>query len=53
MGGREKRPRNGDRLFEKVLVSGLRVRKMAGKSRTISGGGSVWLQDIRNTCRET
>ena len=39
--GREKRPRNAFRPFEKLLVSGLRVRKVARKTRTISGGGWI------------
>ena|SRR5579884_925122 len=41
IGGREKRPRNAVQRFEKLLVSGLRVRNVARKTRTISGGGAV------------
>jgi hypothetical protein len=40
IGGREKRPRNADWPFEKVLVSGLRVCKVARKTRANRGGGS-------------
>ena len=41
IGGREKRPRNVPWRFEKVLVSGLCLRKEARKTRTSSGGGTV------------
>lgn len=39
IGGREIRPRNPVRPFEKALVSGLCIRKVARKARAISGGG--------------
>jgi hypothetical protein len=40
--GREKRPRNADWPFGKVLVSGLRVRKVARGPRADSGGGVIY-----------
>jgi hypothetical protein len=41
IGGREKRPRNAVRPVEKVLVSGLRVRKVARETGANSGGGWI------------
>jgi hypothetical protein len=39
IGGQEKRPRNAGCPFEKVLVSGLYIRKVARNTRANSGGG--------------
>jgi len=41
IGGREIRPRNSVGPFEKVLVSGLCVRRVARETRAISGGGRI------------
>jgi hypothetical protein len=48
IGGREKRPRNADWPFEKVLVSALCIRKVARKTRANSGGGVTW--GLRTHC---
>jgi hypothetical protein len=47
IGGREKRPRNSVCPFEKLLVSGLCIRKLARKTRANSGGGIISFGRLR------